>query len=303
MEAVGQREKSWLHRFGERRFPREPLYRELYGGQKVDPQVQIDNLSNYLKVTPHIVPEREELNRPTIRHPDLSPNNLLISASGEITGLIDWQHSTILPDFLQAKIPKYFQNYGDEYSENFVSPKLPENFDTLSEKEKEWQKEIYRRRQLHYFYLGFTNHNNLPHFRAMGTYDLVVRNRLYDTAARPWEGDHISLKAELVRASTYWPKIATSAMRTSEYPIKYSEAEVKECLEIDSEQKTADAQMQRVRDFIGINIDGWVSNECYDEAREKERLVKEQMVEDAETEEEKKELIELWPFQDHDELD
>jgi hypothetical protein len=303
LKSVGQRELAWLQKFGKPRFPREPLYREFYGRQEVDPQVQIGSLLGYLEVAPHIIPERDELNHPTIRHPDLSPNNIFISASGDITGLIDWQHSTILPIFLQAKIPKHFQNYGDDDSESFRPPKLPENFDSLTDNEKEKETELYRRRQLHYFYLGFTSHNNKPHFHAMGKHDLVVRNRLYDTAGRPWEGDNTSLKAELIRASTYWPEIATSGMKQAEFPAKYSEAEATECLNIDAKQKDVDAQMQRLRDFIGVNIDGWVPAEMYGEAREKERYIKQQMLEVAETAEEKRELNEHWPFQDHEELD
>jgi hypothetical protein len=255
LEAVGRRELAWLQKFGKQRFPREPLYREFYGHQEVDPQVQVDSLRDYLKVAPHIIPENSELCKPTIRHPDLSPNNIFVSESGDITGVIDWQHSTILPMFLQAKIPKHFQNYGDDDSENFRRPELPTNFDFLEESEKATELELYRRRQLHYFYLGFTSTNNKPHFHAMGKHDLIVRNRLYDTAGRPWEGDNTSLKAELVQTSTYWPDIATSAMKESDFPVQYPDADVTNCLNIDAKQKMADAQMQQLRDFIGVNID------------------------------------------------
>lgn len=205
--------------------------------------------------------------------------------------------------FLQAKIPKHFQNYGDDDSENFRRPELRTNFDSLEESEKANELELYRRRQLHYFYLGFTSTNNKPHFHAMGKHDLVVRNRLYDTAGRPWEGDNTSLKAEIVQTSTYWPDIATSAMKEADFPVKYPDAEVTNCLEIDAKQKTADAQMQQLRDFIGVNIDGWVPMEFYEEAREKEQYIKQQMLEAAETAEEWKELDEHWPFQDHEGLD
>ncbi|KAF2856195.1 hypothetical protein T440DRAFT_485328 [Plenodomus tracheiphilus IPT5] len=253
LEAVGHRELTWLQKFGKQRFPREPLYREFYGRQKVDPQVQVDSLRDYLKVAPHIIPENPELCQPTIRHPDLSPNNIFVSESGDITG-------------------------------NFRRPELPTNFDLLEESEKANELELYRRRQLHYFYLGFTSTNNKPHFHAMGKHDLIVRNRLYDTAGRPWEGDNTSLKAELVQTSTYWPDIATSAMKESKFPVKYPDAD-------------------QLRDFIGVNIDGWVPTESYQEAREKERYIKQQMLEAAETEDERKELDEHWPFQDHEELD
>ncbi|KAL6705518.1 hypothetical protein ACN47E_006635 [Coniothyrium glycines] len=303
LEAVGHRELAWLQKFGKRRFPREPLYRELYGRQEVDPQVQIDNLRDYLKVASHIVPEDPELCQPTIRHPDLSPDNIFVSESGNITGVIDWQHSTMLPMFLQAKIPKHFQNYGDDDSENFRRPELPTNFDVLEDSDKANELELYRRRQLHYFYLGFSSTKNKPHFHAMGEHDLIVRNRLYDTAGRPWEGDNTSLKAELVQTSTYWPSIATSAMKETNFPVKYPDQDITNCLDIDAKQKIADAQMQQLRDFIGVNIDGWVPTHSYEEARAKERYIKQQMLEAAETEDERKELNEHWPFQDHEELD
>jgi hypothetical protein len=120
-------------------YPREPLYREFYGRQKVDPQVQMNHLLDYLKVASHLVPKAEQLNVPTIRHPDLSPSNIFISDSSDITGIIDWQHATVL----QAKIPKHFQNYGDDDSENFRRPKLPESFATMTDSDKETEMKLY----------------------------------------------------------------------------------------------------------------------------------------------------------------
>jgi hypothetical protein len=184
-------------------------------------------------------------------------------------GIIDRKNSAILPIFLQAKIPKHFQNYGDDDSEDFRPPKLPKNYDSSTESEKEIGEELYRRRQLHYFYLESTSHNNEPRLKAMGRYELVVRSKLYDTAGRPWEGDNNSLKAELIQTSAYRPGIATSAMKHAEYPVEYYEAEVKECLDIDEKQKDADSQVQKLRGFIDIKIDGWVPAGHYDEAKEK----------------------------------
>lgn len=60
--------------------------------------------------------------------------------------------------------------------------------------------------------------------------------------------------------------------------------------------------MQQVRDFIGISIEGWVPNENLNSAREKARLLKSEMAESADTEEERREFDEFWPFQDYDEL-
>lgn len=193
----------------------------------VDPKVQQRNMSDYLKLTSFLAPQDATLNKPTIRHPDLSPTNIFISDSGDITGIIDWQHSTVLPIFLQAKIPKHFQNYGDEDSENFERPRAPDMVDTWSEAEKTAAMELYRRRQVHYFYLGHTSHINPSHFHAMGSPNLVMRNRPYDVAGRPWEGDNTSLKAELIRVVKLWDDM-TSQKHKTECPVQYLEVELEE---------------------------------------------------------------------------
>lgn len=116
----------------------------------------------------------------------------------------------------------------------------------------------------------------------MGQYNLVLRNQLYDTVCRPWEGDNTSLQAELIRTVAHWSEIA-SAEETP--PVHYTSAEVEERLGRDANQKKADEQMQQVRDFIGINIEGWVQNEGFERAREKARLIRNEMVEGIGTEE------------------
>ncbi|ESZ90625.1 phosphotransferase enzyme family protein [Sclerotinia borealis F-4128] len=289
LKAVGEREILWLQRFGEKRYPREPFYREFYGREKVDPQVQVQFLQDYLKIAPHLVPKAEQLNTPIIRHPDLSPSNILISDNGDIAGVIDWQHAAILPLFLQAKVPKHFQNYGDDDSENFRRPKLADDFITMTSSDSEVEMELYRRRQVHYFYLSYTNQINKAHFQAIGKYGLVLRNQLFDTAGRPWEGDITSLQAQLIKTLMNWSEITSS---DDNPPVLYPPVEIKECLDRDAKQKSIDEQMQSLRECIGVNIDGLVVNEEFENAREKAKLIKQELVEGADTEEEKMEFDE-----------
>lgn len=79
--------------------------------------------------------------------------------------------------------------------------------------------------------------------------------------------------------------------------------EIRNCLETDTEQKDADEKMQHVRDFIGINIEGWVSNEEFEDAKERVRIITIEMIDEAESDEERKKIEELWPFQDHEATD
>lgn len=301
MRAVGERELLWLKQYGAPRYPRDPLYKAFYDGQKVDPQLQISFLEDYLKIAPLMVPKQDDLNAPCFRHPDLSPNNIFVSESGEITGVIDWQHATILPIFLQAKVPRHFQNYGDEDSENFRDPELPSNFKSMTEDEKQEEMERYRRRQVHYFYIGFTSKLNKPHFHAMGKYHLVLRNQLFDIAGRPWEGDNTSLQAQLIKTLEHWADFDEDGLPPP--PIGYSETDITSCLDRDSKQKSADAQMEQIRGFIGVNIDGWVPLDTFDTAKEKSNILKNEMLQSAENEDERRDFLENWPLQDHDEID
>lgn len=303
MKSVGERELAWLERFGKSRQPREPLYRAFYGHKEVDPEVQKQSLRDYLRVVPLVVPGPAEFNQPTIRHPDLSPSNIFISETGEITGLIDWQHTSILPLFLQAKIPKHFQNWGDDESDNLRRPRLPENFDDLTPSEKEEEVEKFRRRQIHYFYVGYTKRNNDAHFQAIGQAHLVMTNKLFDTAGRPWEGDNTSLKAEIIKVSEHWPDVASPQAKSCPFPIQYTNEEITQCLAIDEKQQEADVQMQTLRNCFTTDIDGWVPSDLYNQARARAEDVREQMLEAADTEEERKEIEENWPFQDHMEID
>lgn len=301
LEAVGERELLWLEKFGRPRYPQESIYRTVYKYEKVKPERQIQSLQDYLKSASFLVPDNQEMNRPTIRHPDLAPGNILFSDSGEIAGVIDWQHCAVLPLFLQAGIPGHFQNYGDEESEKFRPPKLPHNFDSLSDEDKATQEEMYRRRQLHFFYLAATIDMNPHHYHALRFDPYTYRNRLYRTVDQPWEGDNTSLRAQLSEVIPHWSEICCK--EAPGCPIRYSEEEIKECLTHHDKQKEIDRCMEGLRDFVGVNAEGEVETERFGEAKEKAASIKAQWMADSETEFERNDVEENFPLQDHEEID
>ena len=301
LQAVGTRELAWLQEYGRPCFPQNPLHRELHEQKKSDPAIQIKALKDFLQVSPCIVPDKQGLNRPTLRHPDLSPSNIFVSKEGEISGLIDWEDTTILPLFLQARFPEHFQNFGDEDAENFRQPRLPENFDSLSGEEKKAEEEVYRRRQLHFFYLGATSQNNRRHFDALFFDPVARRAKLYQRARSPWEGDNVSLKAELIKTVRSWPSVRSN--EGMKCPIEYSEDEIKECLALKAEQKKLDETLQVWRDCIGVTADGWVSNDDYEATKQRAHDLKAEFMAGAESEADRSGYEKIWPFQDHEEVE
>lgn len=264
---MGKRELLWLEKFGQSRYPQNSLYRVVYNYQKVTPDIRIKSLQDYLKIARFLVPDDEEMNRPTIRHPDLSPGNVLVSDSGEIMSMIDWQQCVVLPLFLEARVPYHFQNWGDEVSENNRPPKLPENFESLSDEDKAEQKEIYRRRQLHFFYLGHTSRINRRHYNAIRIDPYMYRIGLYVNACSAWKGDNVSLKAFLIRVIQHWSELR-SQKAPPDCEIHYFAEEVKECVKHHKKQREIDRNMQGLCNFVGVDSEGLVENDVYEEAKE-----------------------------------
>lgn len=71
---------------------------------------------------------------------------------------------------------------------------------------------------------------------------------------------------------------------------EYSSAEAKECLERDAKQGKADEKMQHVRGFTGIDIEGWVPDGEFGGAKEKANIIKSELAEAADANEERKEF-------------
>jgi hypothetical protein len=142
------------------------------------------------------------LDRPVMRHPDFQPNNILVSKTNEIVGLIDWQHSSVLPLGLAAGIPSHFQNYGDPGSERLAEPQinLPSDFDSLDPSEQISIRETMRKRLAHFLYAAFTKRLDEEHYNAIFNQSVILHQRLFKAAGTPWEGDSITLRAEMIRA-------------------------------------------------------------------------------------------------------
>ncbi|KAL3456384.1 hypothetical protein BJX64DRAFT_294140 [Aspergillus heterothallicus] len=146
----------------------------------------IATLNKFLQAVPHLIPnDNPSLHTPTIRHPDLNPNNIFISPSPEITSLIDWQHTCILPLFLQCGIPDSLQNYGDAISDTLQVPSFPDNFSNLDETAQSHKEDLFGRRQIHYQYFAKTAALNKPHFDALSYRLSIPRRRLFRHASEP----------------------------------------------------------------------------------------------------------------------
>lgn len=298
---------AWLKNYAVPRMPFDRVYRDITGYQKSDPQEHYKNLETYLQMTDRLVPKEASTNHPTLRHPDLDPNNIFISDEADIVGLIDWQHSKVLPLFLQAGIPSHLQNYGDPVSDDLAQPQLPDDLADLDAEDCEKELELYRRRHVHFYYVGATAKHNDRHFKALMHPAGLFRRKIFQHAGEPWEGNNVPLKADLVRVMQQWDSLDSGTDSLDENsarcPIAIDAPEADAVLDAAMKQEEADSQMDILRNVIGIGSDGWVAHEGYHDAVARAAKMKEQAIAYADDENERELTIRHWPFDDHDEME
>lgn len=200
-----EKELAYLRRFGQPLLPFQRVRREAYKYQEQPPSDHIENLDHYLLIASSLIPRNPALDHFCIRHPDLQPSNVIVSRSPDsnlhVVGLIDWQHTSILPLFLLTGIPQQLQNYDDIGSQSMTRPSLPEKSDALDETQQSGEMELYRRRLVHYHYVKNTAEYNELHYAALTDPMGMLRRRLFCHASDPWEGETLALKVALIQAT------------------------------------------------------------------------------------------------------
>jgi hypothetical protein len=122
-------------------------------------------------------------NRPTLRHPNLTPSNISITPeTGQISCLIDWQRAIIQPQLLCASYPLAVENPEDELTPDSVESKLPDDFASLQIGEQVVASELYRPCLLFFGYRVIKGHFNQRRIEALRDPLLLGRQVLIDKA-------------------------------------------------------------------------------------------------------------------------
>lgn len=303
LQAIANKEITCTKEYGK---PIEPDFphRVLDFG-KQQPAEYIQALEDYSTLTPYLLPQENthSFNRPTIRHPDLSPSNILLDPmTGKVASLIDWQHAIIQPLAIAAGCPPAFE--APQSGLPLSKPELPEDFDTLSEEEQSQALGFYRQLQLFYCYRVLASRFNPLHHTALLDRVLPLRKLLVEYAGRPWTGNKYTLRGGIFRAIKSWNLFFTDAKNTPPCPLKFSEAESDLFGAQEKEWVEMNAVMEHYRARIcHASEEGWVRNEDFERAQAELRKLKDELLQSCDCEEDERMLITGWPWRDHDEED
>ena len=161
--------------------------------------------------------------------------------------------------------------------------------------------EIHRRRLLFYYYRIFNGHLNKPHLESLRDPLLFPRQHLVDRAGRQWNGNTITLKGALLRIIEYWPYLPETEGIAC--PVEFSESEKDGFQEQEQLWFSLNAVVNHWRDQTGgVNEDGWISNDQYDDCVRKVAELKASLLASAEGDEDDISLLEKgWLFRDREE--
>ncbi|CAG8935063.1 unnamed protein product [Penicillium salamii] len=301
--SVAQKEIEWTRRYG------KPLdldfpHNGVFPGTK-SPDDYLGLLEKYVALVPYLLPSATDspLNRPTLRHPDLNPNNIFVSPeSGAISCIIDWQHTTVEPRLLVAGHPRTFETPDAEETPQLKEPTLPEDYDTLPADEKFEADELHRRRLISHYYRIFNGHLNKEHLEALRDPLLLPRQHLVDRAGRQWSGNLMTLKGALIRMIDYWPQLPDT--KGISCPICFTDTELDEFSEQEKLWFDLNKVVNHWREQIGVlSEDGWLGNELFEEAVRKTTELEDSLIASAEGDMEDIDLLKKgWPFKDREEI-
>ena len=258
MVTGAEKELAYLDRFGSPRAPYQRLHREHYNYKKQPPSDHAENLHRYLRLAPSLVPDDDALSTFCIRHPDLSDSNVKVSKDSRglrIHSVLDWQHTVVLPLFLHAGMPDVIQNEEDEVSRSMVEPELPGAFDQLSEESQEWERELLRRRLVHYHYnVSTAAHNRIHHNGLVYPFN-PFRRHIFNHAMAVWEGETIKLRYALIDMVLGWARFAKG---NAPCPVVFTEDEKAAAEKLYRALAGAEKNERMLRNYVGYAEETWV---------------------------------------------
>ncbi|KAL8864900.1 MAG: hypothetical protein Q9198_009575 [Flavoplaca austrocitrina] len=248
-----------------------------------------------LKLLPYLAgsPILQQIAKPVLWHTDLHMGNIFVSETdhSQIVSIIDWQHTSISPHFLQARWP-VFLFPPDNYVLGPKHPNLPEqyeNFDlhgkevALFEKEKADNSKAYE---------IATYLNNRATYKALWEIDEPIREffkRICDT----WDDGIVPHQMGIHRICGTWSPLGFS----KPCPLGNSTCDDGILSQHSAEYKQWYGIHDFAKKYLDTDDDGWtVPLADFDEKKLQNKALLDLLVERAPTANEGMETRRMWPF-------
>ncbi|KFY14335.1 hypothetical protein V491_06084 [Pseudogymnoascus sp. VKM F-3775] len=195
---------------------------------------------------------------PTLLHPDFHKRNIYVSAEEPtiITGLIDWQTTSIEPAFLYANETPDFAALPEPPEEDLL-----ENGHIKTEISRQKEREL-KDASICYQTYDVVMTALVPKLRPARLLDPTLF-RLFHYCHTTWRDSAPALRQELIELSTRWAELGLEGS----CPHSPTEAELKQHTRDYEDFEAVQALKLWLRNSLDTNSDGWIPNEEWEAAR------------------------------------
>ncbi|RJE24176.1 hypothetical protein PHISCL_03495 [Aspergillus sclerotialis] len=218
----------------------------------------------------------KETSIPVLWHMDLNLNNIFVDSENptKITSIIDWQSARIRPLFMQAHFPRFVEPRGWKFLPFPAMPALPDDFDSLSEEEKEKAKRTLSDAMISKYYELRTRatEENRKIFTA-----LSFDRRLWEPFLYCQLFSHGSLVPNintLIRLSEAWSELGLPG----DCPYRLTEEELKRHYSRVDDYDARREIRETVFNALRTDESGWVENERFEAVKEMQKQLWEEFV-------------------------
>ncbi len=281
--------------------PRMNYYRS--STQPQYPSEAVSLLNRYLKIADAMVPTdksetSEDINSPTLWHPDLHLDNIFVDPeSRQITSIIDWQWSAVLPLYYQCGIPRAFENPRSTLGSAEL-PELPRDYATLPQDERTRVGVMGQSEACQKFYELETSSKNPRHWTALQLDNLDLRRRPTRLALGLWNSEFFFFfRKALMEIEEQWAELCPDS---SQCPITFSEEELALHAYEEENQQGVGGILKLFKDRWSLPTDGMVDPADFAQTKAAIDDYRNVFLGTAEDEAERELFSRLWPYQDTD---
>lgn len=226
---------------------------------------------------------------PALLHPDFHMRNIYVSVEDPtvITGVIDWQSTSIEPAFVYANETPDFAALPERLEED-----MPENGQNEENKKREWKDASICYQTYDVCMKGFA-----PKLRPARLLDPSLF-RLFQYSHTTWRDSATAIRQELIEISARWTELGLQGS----CPFSPTEEELKKHARNYEDFETVQQLKQWLKNSLHTNSDGWVPHDLWEAARDAHRAAYDEWIQTARESSSRGEGLtvakadKLWPF-------
>jgi hypothetical protein len=266
--AIGKNEMQWANEHAQPRMN--------YQRSSDEPETAGDYISllqRYTKLAPFLVPPSADSERTiTLSHPDLHLDNIFIDPrTNQITSIIDWQHASASPVFLQRPFPQML-----ELSQN-----------------PQAERQVIEKQLLEFYFEALKSMDPLQ-WKVLSEPLHAIRTDPISLIFCCWDREDLfSLRNAIIAAIARWDDISDGETKC---PIEFSGKELEQH---QSEMELIEGIsmiLHQLHNSGLISLGGMVAPERYEDARKWNDYFKQEFINLAEDEKRRELHEKVWPF-------